>query len=722
MKIRAKIVTPLEMNNFAQMYLYALAEFQKKMEDYRYAEKNPYYNPLKYPWLNLINRGQLLADAVLGTKEIPKGLVKTLELAARLFMSAKRAPKDIVVWADKNEKLLNFLLDASRWTDKVEGAEDSQLYKLGPFTVHNTLGLVGDALDKINKVLLSVEKRLKKSRIPGISQTLYGNVYIVGKLKQADIAAWYSPADDALYVRPLKNASIDEVHSFAHELGHRYWRKFMAKDRVSLWSRYYSRNSFRSGNAPKPMVGDILPLKVQGIKGEAKITKIEVNRGRIVLVLNEDSMVPYDSVMRILNAKTIWPSVYSQKDEEEFFCECLGFIASGTLQEPFATAFDKIVIEGVPMEIELKTAAVSFVDDGVKYTWKRHKSDKFGPAPEFRGWALESKDRGLLAQLRHTHYVEPWRRIEGTPEWMISVRVLASPSEVARYGKFKDVTLKTRVPSLDGTEGTEEAQRIAVQTYAKLKEQQKMKTAASTYVEITRQELEAWLTGLPYPWDRVSGTEGIYRLNLSDTVAIKLSTTLGGKGKVMQVGQASMQLALVSVITGQTVNKKAQGQSHFARTLGWKKNWLEGINRMEDAYRAAAGFYDVIAGIADRETYQRENLANIETIPWWTTDVQLSRLHDKLQQRGVLMPQDQNLIEDEKARIEELLKDLREIYKKAHANKDQAALKFLAEIGKKIKEGKTLSQEEWKQTKTYIGNYRMASSMMQKILRTSNLS
>jgi hypothetical protein len=244
-----------------------------------------------------------------------------------------------------------------------------------------------------------------------------------------------------------------------------------------------------------------------------------------------------------------------------------------------------------------------------------------------------------------------------------------------------------------------------------------MKTAAATYVEITRDELEDWLNSLKYSWDRRAGTEGIYLLHLSQNVAVKLSTTLGGKGKVMQVGQASMQLALVSLVTGQIVNKKAQGQSHFARTTGWRKNWKEGIERMEDAYRPAAGFYEVIAAIPDREAYQRDNMARIEAIPWWNTDAQLSRLHAKLQQRGVLMPPDQEIIDDERSRITQLLQDLREIYKRAHAARDQEGLKFVGEIGKKIKDGAPLTTDEWKQTRGYIQRYKQGNLLLRSVVQ-----
>ena len=283
-----------------------------------------------------------------------------------------------------------------------------------------------------------------------------------------------------------------------------------------------------------------------------------------------------------------------------------------------------------------------------------------------------------------------------------------------KIGDQVDVTSDAVRDLWDQFETTRKLDNQAVELSLPLEE--RVKLAAATYVEITRDELETWLAGLKYPWDRAAGTEGIYLLHLSDNVAIKLSTTLGGKGKVMQVGQASMQLALVSLITGNVINKKAQGQSYFARTTGWKTNWAIGIKRMEDAYRPAAGFYEVIAAIPDREAYQKENIARIEAIPWWAGDGRLEAMHAKLQQRGVLMPRDLDIIEDEAARITKLLEDLRDVYKIAHSRQDASALKFIGEVGKKIKEGKPLSSTEWSDTLKYLQQYKINHRMANRLL------
>lgn len=165
-------------------------------------------------------------------------------------------------------------------------------------------------------------------------------------------------------------------------------------------------------------------------------------------------------------------------------------------------------------------------------------------------------------------------------------------------------------------------------------------TAASTYVQISREELEDWLDDIGFrgKWARDARFAGVYLLFLSDSVAVKLGSTIGSKDDAMGRGQASMQLALVSRVTGKVLNKKAQGQSHFARTKGWMRNWAAGVATMKSTYQTAADFYDVIATIDDRDKYREELLKKIETIPGWATNNFFINLHRKVDRGGVVMP------------------------------------------------------------------------------------
>jgi hypothetical protein len=161
---------------------------------------------------------------------------------------------------------------------------------------------------------------------------------------------------------------------------------------------------------------------------------------------------------------------------------------------------------------------------------------------------------------------------------------------------------------------------------------------AATYVQISREDLEQWLDtlGMKMPWKRQPNRAGIYLLPLSPVVAIKLSSTIGSKDDAMGVGKASMQLSLVSTVTGQTLNKKAQGQGHFKRTTNWRATWKDGIERMEAAYVKAKGFYDALAVIEDRDQYKADIIQQIEAVPGWDRNSMLSDFHANVSRGGIL--------------------------------------------------------------------------------------
>lgn len=172
--------------------------------------------------------------------------------------------------------------------------------------------------------------------------------------------------------------------------------------------------------------------------------------------------------------------------------------------------------------------------------------------------------------------------------------------------------------------------------------------AAATFVQISREELEDWLNTIGYrgKWSRDSRFAGVYLIRLSDTVAVKLSSTIGSKDDAIGRGKASMQLSLVSTVTGRVLNKKAQDQDHFKRTTGWMKTWAAGLETMRRAYMASPEFYNVIAGIVDRDAYRDNLLAKIETVAGWNNDPDLVGYHTKISKGGVIMPRELALLEN----------------------------------------------------------------------------
>ncbi len=230
-----------------------------------------------------------------------------------------------------------------------------------------------------------------------------------------------------------------------------------------------------------------------------------------------------------------------------------------------------------------------------------------------------------------------------------------------------------------------------------------------TYVQISRDELEDWLNSLPLKgkWQVKPGYAGVYLLPLGPDVGIKLSSTIGSRDDAMGKGRASMQLALVSLVTGQVLNKKAQGQKHFKRTTNWKATWKKGFERLRQAYLKAQGFYDALAVIKDRDKYKKDLLAIIDAVPAWENHPILADFHARITKGGILTSKQVGLLRAEAAKASKggpatapkgvddaLVGRLRELWKAAQQSGDNWLMDFAKSIGEQVKTGRPLTPRQ----------------------------
>lgn len=226
--------------------------------------------------------------------------------------------------------------------------------------------------------------------------------------------------------------------------------------------------------------------------------------------------------------------------------------------------------------------------------------------------------------------------------------------------------------------------------------------AAATYVDISREDFEDWLSTQGRNWSLKSGTAGIYQLHLSKAVAVEISSTLGRAGQNMGKANASMSMKLVSTVTGQTLNKKAQGQNYFTRTQNWRINLAKGVDRMKGAYKNASSFYEAIAEVEDRARYQKEVLASIEAIENWNGSTMLADLHSKVRSGGILTKNQRAAIDRASSETvkaepvgppalsktqEDFLARMRRLYHAAMRDGDDWTMKFTRDLGEKLKSG-----------------------------------
>lgn len=315
----------------------------------------------------LINAASALARWVIRFKSIPKGQAKLLERAVKPFVSVRQAPRKVVSWLLKNEKNFEYLVNAfKKWPDKGDDSPDK--YKIGPFSVHNTLQLAGEDLEKTNKVIEAGAKFIKSSGIPNAAKMLYGDVFVVGKLKGHNTLAWYNVGDDNIYLRPLLKADLDATHSLTHEIGHRYYRRVLSREARMLWERYHSNQQSEFGETDDQVEkimktirpGEPLPFPVKGwerggppiVVGFENLQNpqraavvFEMTRGAKQGKQGKLSLMGIASFLSTIeNRKMRYPTAYAATSPEEHFADSFAMYSMKKLTGIHKENFEKLIV------------------------------------------------------------------------------------------------------------------------------------------------------------------------------------------------------------------------------------------------------------------------------------------------------------------------------------------------------------------------------------------
>jgi len=305
---------------------------------------------LNTPWVHLMNTGYKIANGILSTRSIPPRQAKGMEMVYRLLATSQRMPKDAFNWWDKNQKrLLLIIAAANKWPEKTEGGDE--LFSVGSFRVHNTIGAAGAELEGLKKTVAAAEKMARKNPVPGFSRVLYGDIHVVNRITQAHHAAWYHPGDDSLYLRT--KTGMEEARSIVHELGHRYWAKFAGTAQKKAWVEHH--RAVENNEVPRdeihiPTVGEPFPgTKVPGVKGDPIVVKDDganlyfegKSRGKPTMY-----QIPRYKAFTILREQLKrsrnFPTAYAATSYEEHFCEALKLQAAGVLPDEHAIPFKAI--------------------------------------------------------------------------------------------------------------------------------------------------------------------------------------------------------------------------------------------------------------------------------------------------------------------------------------------------------------------------------------------
>lgn len=309
-------------------------------------------------WFMFYRTGTEWAAYVIDHLALPPKAAKPVEMAVRLFSKSYprgKGPPSIIDWFEGNEVRFE-LLDAARaWPER---SEESGIFRVGPFTVHNTIQAAGKALADAEEIITKAVRAVSSSGVPGFATMAYGDLFLVGQLARKNWAAWYIPAKDTIYLRPgVKGSSnAESARHLVHELGHRLWAKKLDREIKGKWVSHHTSMTIHRPERRLPAVGDVLPtivnnkhVRVESYdQGGAYAVLVEATTGTLV---GKVDRLQLSGWMQEADRRGKFPTLYAATDAEEHFCESLSLLTFDRLSGENLDAFNEIILGVSPASV-----------------------------------------------------------------------------------------------------------------------------------------------------------------------------------------------------------------------------------------------------------------------------------------------------------------------------------------------------------------------------------
>jgi hypothetical protein len=291
---------------------------------------------MKHHWLALMRAGKLVSQWVVTTRSLPSGKETRVEAITKAFSAF--STNNIISWWERNQEGLNLLLEALEWPERVEGGGGAyqEIIPIPPLRLHNTVHWSGENLKAL--VYWADHGIRKLQSHPTLAKVLYGDVYLVGQLRRTRTLAWYSVAQDEVFIKAETRYGLADLHSLWHELGHRYWHRFLQPDQRIAWTHQYDFARFAGAALPKLEPGTKLPVRVRGYPNGVVVEKVV---GGSVYV-QEGFSLKLQAVLDHLKKLQKFPTTYASTSSEEYFAECFALYVSGDLGDPHKSALESV--------------------------------------------------------------------------------------------------------------------------------------------------------------------------------------------------------------------------------------------------------------------------------------------------------------------------------------------------------------------------------------------
>lgn len=314
----------------------------------------------------LWNIGNALFRALLQNFTLPPVLRKKVEMAARAYYtrtkpkvrgSGARGDLEQIVLLEKTLSTYEAHLAVAKAaiaagkTHQEEGQEATRI-RVGPFTLVNTGGFSRETMQSAAKVVHGAATFAERAKVGAVC---YGDVQITNKIGRTNVAAFYTPSTDELFIRADVKVNLEVEINVLHELGHRYAHKFLRGGERAMAQLYYDikhHETLREIDRiklPLPQEGDTIVSKGHTY---TVVGREYAGRGLRIQLQKDDGTKAHTTVegFRALQGDKRDSTVpgfkgfvtdYASKNASENFAEMFAYYCMGRLPESQVSLFEK---------------------------------------------------------------------------------------------------------------------------------------------------------------------------------------------------------------------------------------------------------------------------------------------------------------------------------------------------------------------------------------------
>lgn len=317
----------------------------------------------------IVDPGKLLYTNILRSLVLPPALRKKVEIASRVYakiprprMKARSGPVYYLGMIESYEAYMKAarshvaLAQAAIVAGKEHGADTETSTKVGPFTLWNTGGFSTERMSEIEDL---VRKSIAHAQTSGFGEVCYGPIYVTNMIRGARTVAFYNLGKDDMFVRADTKVDTKSVHTFLHELGHRYEVKFLSRRDSAATGRLYrilqGEEELKGTEVRVPKPGDSFEDSSNRTLVVTKTTFNNKGEGVVEMHLKENPVkrfgIPLPLYWKYKGVDTPdsdpnyigFVTPYAKKDKHENFAEMFAFYCMGKLPVKQSVPFEEIV-------------------------------------------------------------------------------------------------------------------------------------------------------------------------------------------------------------------------------------------------------------------------------------------------------------------------------------------------------------------------------------------